>query len=142
MNTIRLLRPNFIVSLTLALLLTPASLLAQDQNGLDVTMRMVIDDEDLSDGLVQELQLPDPSEAGRNDSGGGGGPEKAEDMRGEGRALGREISEEARSRREDRPGDRPGRPDGPFRDEAGNGRPEPGMGPGVRPDVPDQGARP
>ncbi|WP_339806632.1 hypothetical protein [uncultured Marinobacter sp.] len=138
MTTIRLFRFGSIASLVLALVLSPTSLLAGDRNGLDVTMRMVIDDEDLADGLVQELHLPDPSEGRLSGSEDARGHDKADDMRDEGRALGRQISEEARGRR----ADGLDLPAESSRDKMGGDRPQHGMDPGGRPDVPDKGGPP
>ncbi|SFR83373.1 hypothetical protein SAMN05216203_3398 [Marinobacter daqiaonensis] len=145
MNTYGQLRPYCLAFLAAAVLLSPTSLLAQGRDDLDVTMRMVVDDEDLSDGLVQELQLP-ASPLARQNERGAKGRQDAEDMREQGRALGRRISEEARDRREERPLGKPGDgldlPGDSPRDDIGGERPGPGMDPGNRPERPDQGARP
>ncbi|MBS3805195.1 MAG: hypothetical protein KGY54_11635 [Oleiphilaceae bacterium] len=92
---------------SLCLMAMSANLMAQSPDDLDVTMRMVIDDEDLSGRVVQELQLPEPA---MNQSGGAergsNGRARAEEAREQGRALGRQISEEARGKREDLPAGR------------------------------------
>lgn len=98
-----------LAGLVTSVLLAPASAMAQDRDDLDVTMRMVVDDEDLTDNVVQELQLPEPAASGQKPSESGArGRERAEEAREQGRALGRQISEEARGRREDRAPGRPG----------------------------------
>lgn len=105
MSMLVLLR-RVLAGLVTAVLLAPASVMAQDPDDLDVTMRMVVDDEDLADNVVQELQLPEPAASGRKGSGASG-RERAEDAREQGRALGQRISGEARGQREDRSLDRP-----------------------------------
>ncbi|GGY83331.1 hypothetical protein [Marinobacter zhanjiangensis] len=138
--------PSFLTSLVAVLLLSPASLMAQDGDDLDVTMRMVADDDDLSEGLIQELQLPEsPTDIARK--GGEDRRDRADNLREQGRSLGREISEEARGRREERsvgrPGSDPGFSPADPRDQTGNDRPAPNEDVGGRPGGrPDTGARP
>lgn len=91
-------RPAYALA-AICLMLGSAGLMAQE-NDLDVTMRMVVDDEDLSGRVVQELQLPEPARLQRGaDQPGAAGRERAAEARERGRAMGREISEEARSNR-------------------------------------------
>lgn len=67
---------------------------------LDVTMRMVIDDQDLTQSVVREIQLPEPPVAdqaapsARDDAGSG--LESAQEAREQGRAFGQEMSDHAR----------------------------------------------
>ena len=67
---------------------------------LDVTMRMVLDDQDLTKSVVREIQLPEPPAAERaapeaRDKAGAG-LESAEDARDQGRAFGQEMADQAR----------------------------------------------
>lgn len=142
--------PFVLKSLVALVLLAPASLLAQDGGDLDVTMRMVADDDDLSGGLIQELQLPE-APAGVAGSRQEGGRDRPDELREQGRSLGRDVSEEARGRREERSTGRPDShpvfsPDNP-RDKFGDDRPAPDDSPGARPgdrpgNQPDPGGRP
>ena len=109
------------------------------ENELDVTMRMVVDDEDLSGRVVQELQLPEPARLLRGADGPGAvGRERAAEARERGRALGREISEEARGNRSELRGGKPDEglePPPARRPETGgerldSGRSDMGMNPG------------
>lgn len=129
----RILRPPSAATLLAALVLMgPASLLAQDNDDLDVTMRMVVDDAELADKVIQELQLPEPQTATLPDDDNEQRRGRVDDLREQGRALGRDISEEARSRREERsPGGAGNAPEFPPEnppDRGDNDRPAPGMG--------------
>lgn len=135
MHTVRRL-PFVLTSLMAVVLLTPGIVLAQGSDELDVTMRMVADDDDLANSLIQELQLPDsPNGAvGNGDESRRG---RADDLRQQGRSLGREVSAEARARREEQSLGRPGSdsafsPDNP-RSQIGDDRPAPDRDPGDRP---------
>lgn len=125
-----LLRESSAVAFVSALaLLAPGSLLAQGDD-LDVTMRMVADDAELTDRVIQELELPEPQSRALPDDNGRR-PGQADDLREQGRALGRQISEEARGRREERavggPGNAPEFPPADRPARGGNDRPTPGM---------------
>lgn len=127
------------------LMLAPTALRAQESSGLDVTMRMVVDDEELSGRVVQELQLPEPSRLRDGEAEpGSAGRERSAEAREQGRALGREISQEARSNRSDL---RRGGPEKGLglpsvdRPEKGNERPEVGQPPGLN-GLPETGQRP
>jgi len=61
---------------------------------LDVTMRMVTDDEMLTDSVVREIRLTRPIGLDRNP--GAPANEIAEDAREQGRALGQEVADRAR----------------------------------------------
>ncbi|WP_404367889.1 hypothetical protein [Marinobacter sp.] len=128
----------------ICLMLASGGVMAQE-NDLDVTMRMVVDDEDLSGRVVQELQLPEPAGIrSREGQPGAAGRERAAEARERGRALGREISEEARSNRSEL---RRGSPDegielpSASRPDMGNELPEPGPGSG-RDGLPDMDMKP
>ncbi|MEE3170128.1 MAG: hypothetical protein VX324_08375 [Pseudomonadota bacterium] len=93
----------------------PATVLASDD--LDVTMRMVTDDAELSESVVRELELPrlDSSPAvGGNADADSRGLDTAEQARERGRAFGQEMSERARESRDLTQGV-PGRPEAPDR---------------------------
>ncbi|MFW5825787.1 MAG: hypothetical protein ACOCVV_12595 [Marinobacter sp.] len=128
--------PPLLSSLTLVVCMLPGVALAQSGDDLDVTMRMVVDEEELTDGMIQELQLPEPS-AGKLPDSNGQRPGRAGDLREQGRGLGREISEEARGRREERSSGGPGKaPEFPPAEPPGRGendRPGPGGAPDDRP---------
>ncbi|SET78749.1 hypothetical protein [Marinobacter segnicrescens] len=133
----RILRtPSVAFALATIGLVAPGSLLAQGNDDLDVTMRMVVDDAELKDRVIQELQLPEPP-AGALPKNSEGRPGRTEDLREQGRELGRQISEEARGRREERsPVGRGNAPEFPPADFPGRGRtdrPTPGMQPDDRP---------
>jgi hypothetical protein len=91
----------------------PTTVLASED--LDVTMRMVTDDAELSESVVRELELPrldsSPAVGGNADSRG---LDTAEQARERGRAFGQEMSERARESRDLRQGV-PGRPEAPDR---------------------------
>lgn len=126
------------LGLVMILALCPLASLAQERGDLDVTMRMVLDDNELSERMVQELELPEPVHMAPGqapDRPEFDGRDQAADARSQGRALGQQISEQARSNREELP---VGRPDDrlelpPGLDD-GRGGP-PGRGPGRRPDL-------
>lgn len=128
MNSI-LREPSAVALLVAVVFLVPGSGLAQGDD-LDVTMRMVVDDAELTDNVIQELELPEPP-AGALPDDNGRRPGQADDLRDQGRALGREISEEARGRREERtnggPGNAPAFPPADPPGRGDNGRPTPGM---------------
>jgi hypothetical protein len=93
---------------------------AQAQSGLDVTMTMVMDDETLSETVVQEIELPEPSTQGLRGSGQLG-PGNGSASREYVRTLGEHVAEQARESRErrERGGGRPGPvvPEAPARPE-------------------------
>lgn len=84
--------------------LSPAAVLAQAGDDLDVTMRMVLDDDELTERVVQQLELPEPvgMESDRAPREFDGADQAAE-ARGQGRALGEQISEQVRGNREELP---------------------------------------
>ena len=96
----------------------PATTLANDD--LDVTMRMVTDDAELTDSVVREIELPRAIE--RPDSPGKSGSpglDAASEARERGREFGESMSEKARQSRElikGRP-ELPERPERPERPE-------------------------
>lgn len=113
----------------------------QAEEDLDVTMRMVMDDEDLTNAVVREIELPslpesEPSaDRERPDSPaarreGSGQPERrgkpdietALDTLERGQEIGEIISERAREARDLMDADRPGR--GNFDEVPGKGRPD------------------
>lgn len=73
------------------------SLGAAAADDLDVTMRMVLDDAELTDSVVREIELPlaTPSELQRNKAASG--LDTAEDARDSGREFGQSVAEDARS---------------------------------------------
>lgn len=102
-----------------------APVFAQDE--LDITMRMVTNDDQLTDSVVREIELPDtpvvsPQGLRNRDEPGAAAQQ--------GRELGKSVSERAREVR------------GIVGEGAGGARPElpdvsnPGNGPGERPDIP------
>lgn len=92
----------------------PATTLANDD--LDVTMRMVTDDAELTDSVVREIELPRAIERPDNPGKSGSpGLDAASKARERGREFGEAMSEKARQSRElikGRP-ELPGRPDRP-----------------------------
>ena len=101
----------------------PATTLANDD--LDVTMRMVTDDEELTDSVVREIELPRAIERPDNPGKSGSpGLDAASEARERGREFGESMSEKARQSRElikgkpelpERP-ERPELPDAPGLD--------------------------
>ena len=101
----------------------PATTLANDD--LDVTMRMVTDDAELTDSVVREIELPRAIERPENPGESGSrGLDAASEARERGREFGESMSEKARQSREliegkpelpERP-ERPGLPDAPGLD--------------------------
>ncbi|KMQ73463.1 hypothetical protein [Marinobacter subterrani] len=122
------------------LLLAPMITLASDD--LDVTMRMVTDDVELTDSVVREIELPrvverpetaaEPGSKGLEASRGG---RDAREVRERGREFGEAVSESARQTRDLMERDllEEGRPDRPDRRE-GLERPQ-------RPELPDAAGR-
>ncbi|MEP1213527.1 MAG: hypothetical protein ABJM11_04825 [Marinobacter sp.] len=130
------------------LLATPAVVAANDD--LDVTMRMVRDDDDLTESVVREIELSEPvalerrnGEAGKPAGAPGAAPgvnapgiERSREARDKGREAARAAAERAkdvreRSEQRGRP-ERPGPPGAPERPE----RPDP-PGASERPERPD-----
>lgn len=101
----------------------PATTLADDD--LDVTMRMVTDDAELTDSVVREIELPRAIERPENPGKSGSrGLDAASEARERGREFGESMSEKARQSREliqgkpelpERP-ERPELPDAPGLD--------------------------
>lgn len=100
------------------LLATPAVVVANDD--LDVTMRMVRDNDDLTESVVREIELREPvalerrnGEADKADDipGAARGVEKARDRGREAARTGAERAREVRERNEKR--ERPERPEPP-----------------------------
>jgi len=101
----------------------PATTLANDD--LDVTMRMVTDDAELTDSVVREIELPRAIEKPENPGESGSrGLDTASEARERGREFGESMSEKARQSRElikgkpelpERP-ERPELPDAPGLD--------------------------
>ncbi|PPI82538.1 hypothetical protein KEHDKFFH_18760 [Marinobacter maroccanus] len=119
---------RFALSATLVGLLVvgfwvPATTLANDD--LDVTMRMVTDDAELTDSVVREIELPRAIEKPDNPGKSGSpGRDAASEARERGREFGESMSEKARQSRElikgkpelpERP-ERPELPDAPGLD--------------------------
>jgi len=108
--------------LAVFLLVAPTTTVANDD--LDVTMRMVTDDVELTDSVVREIELPSavqrPERPGEPDARGRNVVDDVVDKaRENGREFGESMSERARESREV-PGARPERPQLPERP----GRPE------------------
>ena len=98
----------------------PATTLANDD--LDVTMRMVTDDAELTDSVVREIELPRAiGKPGNPGESGSRGLDAASEARERGREFGESMSEKARQSRElikgkpERP-ERPELPDAPGLD--------------------------
>ena len=112
-----------LVGLLMLGLLVPATTLANDD--LDVTMRMVTDDEELTDSVVREIELPRAiGKPGNPGESGSRGLDAASEARERGREFGESMSEKARQSRElikgkpelpERP-ERPELPDAPGLD--------------------------
>ncbi|ODM29163.1 hypothetical protein A6779_14390 [Marinobacter adhaerens] len=104
-------------------LLIPVTALANED--LDVTMRMVTDDAELTDSVVREIELPRAIESPENPGNAGSrGLDAASEARERGREFGESMSEKARQSREliegkpelpERP-ERPELPDAPGLD--------------------------
>ncbi|MDX1755241.1 MAG: hypothetical protein R3175_04195 [Marinobacter sp.] len=83
------------------ILLMALSTVAHAQDDLDVTMRMVTDDEDLGGAFVQELQLPEPVESEMADFDAvSPGRDIAQHAREAGRKMGETLAEQARESRD------------------------------------------
>lgn len=82
---------------------------------LDVTMRMVLDDNELTEQVVREIELPVPDSVPRNDRDGLRGNARSEDARQSGRDFGQSVAEDARDAREslDQVKERPEKPQMP-----------------------------
>lgn len=110
----------------LALLLA-MPLKAVGDDDLDVTMRMVGDNDELTESVVREIELPEPVALERRKSGAGKPAELPLEAREKGREAARAATERAREVREQNeprgrpelPGatERPGRPVKPERPE-------------------------
>ncbi len=93
----------------------PATALANED--LDVTMRMVTDDAELTDSVVREIELPRAIERPENPGKSGSrGLDAASEARERGREFGESMSEKARQSRELIKG-KPERPERPERPE-------------------------
>lgn len=111
-------------SLALMGMLVSLSVVAADD--LDVTMRMVLDDAELTNSVVREIELPmvTPSELpkGKAKAEAGAGFDPANDARTSGRELGQSVAEDARRAngrsdlRRKKP-ELPGKPERPERPE-------------------------
>ena len=106
------------VALAALMLGAPVAYAADD---LDVTMRMVTDDADLTDSVVREIELSQPIrlQPGQQSAG-----DVAREAREKGREFGQSVSEQAREaarlRQQERSTGRPDRPEPPENP----GRPE------------------
>lgn len=98
-----------------ALLASPV--MAQARDDLDVTMRMVVDDEELTNSVVREIELPEPMAAGKTDRRGPpevpARPERPDietalDAMERGQEIGESASERASEAREIIDSERPG----------------------------------
>lgn len=76
------------------LLVVSAPLWADDD--LDVTMRMVVDDDELTRSVVREIPLPVPETPAQGLGRGGSAAEAASEARERGRALGQDMRERPR----------------------------------------------
>ncbi|MBE02509.1 hypothetical protein [Marinobacter lutaoensis] len=76
------------------LLVVSAPLWADDD--LDVTMRMVVDDDELTRSVVREIPLPVPETPAQGLGRGGSAAEAASEARERGRALGQDMRERAK----------------------------------------------
>jgi len=94
--------------------------MAQARDDLDVTMRMVVDDEDLSNSVVREIELPEPMVSGRPERPGKpetpARPERPDietalDAMERGQEIGESASERASEARELIDSERPGSDD-------------------------------
>jgi len=89
-----------ILAVPVALLLG-APFTATASNDLDVTMRMVTDDDGLTESVVREIELPEPIGLKRRDGAAIENPaENARDARERGREFGQSAAERARELRE------------------------------------------
>lgn len=112
-----------VIGLLMTALVAPMTTLANDD--LDVTMRMVTNDAELTDSVVREIQLPRAVERPGNPGESGSSElDAARDARERGREFGESMSEKARQSRElikgkpelpERP-ERPELPDAPGQD--------------------------
>lgn len=87
---------------------------AHAQEDLDVTMRMVLDEQALTESVVREIELPEPASVERPDqareSRGAPGMDMARNVREQGREFGQEMAEKARESSREKP-DRPELPE-------------------------------
>ncbi len=118
------------VALLLLLTITGPADASED---LDVTMRMVDENENITDSVTREIRLPELPGLRRGDNRSRAqdapGRQLKEQARERGRAFGQSVSEQARE-------SRPGRPETPAQ-----GRPPERPG-GNRPERPPQSAKP
>lgn len=105
------------------ILLASSKAIADDDLG--VTMRMVTDDDDLTESVVREIELRDPVALERHNGKADEPSGNASEARERGREAARAATERARKARERK--DQRGRPDMPERPDASNrpDRPEP-----------------
>ncbi|MDX1457409.1 MAG: hypothetical protein R3276_07445 [Marinobacter sp.] len=82
-------------------LLMATSMVAHAQDDLDVTMRMVTDDESLGSSFVQELELPEPAtNAETANFDGSPALDMAQEARESGRAVTETLAEQSRESRD------------------------------------------
>lgn len=121
-----------VVLLASSLVLWPA--VSYAESDLDVTMRMVTDDDALSDSIVQRIQLPEPDPVaadgsrpadqanGRRESGERGNRSAPDNIGDRGRHLGESISDRAFERRHDIDNPQPHKPDLPGKPDIAKGQ--------------------
>ena len=120
---------------TAGLILALMSAPAFGRDDLDVTMRLVGENEDVTESVAREIRLPELPALERRSSGLGRGDGEPpgqqirEQAREKGRDFGQSMSERAREVRENRP-ERPG----------SDKRPD--IDPGKKPERPPQSSRP
>lgn len=87
---------------------------AHAQEDLDVTMRMVLDEQTLTESVVREIELPEPATVERpgemTESRDAPGMDVSRDAREQGRGFGQDMAEQARDSSRERP-DRPDLPE-------------------------------
>lgn len=106
------------------------------RDDLDVTMRLVGENEDVTESVAREIRLPELPALERRSSGPGGdgepppGQKIREQAREKGRDFGQSMSERARDVRENRP------------EWPGSDKRPPDIDPGKKPELPPQSSKP
>ncbi|WP_278803475.1 hypothetical protein [Marinobacter nauticus] len=117
------------VTLILALMSAPAF----GRDDLDVTMRLVGENEDVTESVAREIRLPELPALERRSSGPGDSEPPGQQIRDQAREKGRDFGQSMSERARDARGNRPERPGSDQR---------PAIDPGKKPELPPQSSRP
>lgn len=86
---------------------------AHAREDLDVTMRMVLDEQALTESVVREIELPEPASVERPGHAGEGRGAPATDMARDAREQGREFGQGMADKARESSREKPGRPELP-----------------------------